>query len=78
MGRSGGIVRIYKVEFFVVNKNDEDDKPVKGWYYFEESISQVTDYIKELFEDEDIEVTDLRVLMLESPGWKELEIERSA
>lgn len=68
-------MQIYKVQFDVLNK--EDDSEGRGWYYFEDSVQDVVDYIKELYDDEGIEVSNLQVMMVQAPGWTPVQIERS-
>lgn len=65
---------IYKVEFEV--HDEETDAWSKGWYYFEDAVDDLKNYIAELMDEDEVTTRNIQVMAVQTQGWSPIRIKR--
>lgn len=63
-------MKLFKITF----ETKEENEWIKGWYYVEDSVVELQQWVKELYEEH--EVRDLEIIMTDVKGWTKVAVEK--
>lgn len=68
-------MQIFKISFKIKTAEESDEEWKDGFYFIDESIGEVKQYLTELYDE--YQVKDLLVVTADIPGWTQIPVEKA-